>query len=93
LSPAGDKLAGVSPPGESVWPKFLSLGWWTGRGGITKPGNALAQRALIEGAWTYRLQARVSCKLHKRNEKLPQAIRGIAWKAQLRLYARYRPNS
>ena len=42
------------------------------RGGITKAGNALARRALIEGAWTYRMQARVSPKLHDRNEKLPK---------------------
>ncbi len=45
---------------------------------------------LIEGAWTYRMQARVSRKLHDRNEKLPQAIRDVAWKAQVRLCARYR---
>jgi hypothetical protein len=32
-----------------------------------------------------RRQARISRKLHDRNEKVPQAIRDIAWKAQLRL--------
>jgi transposase len=31
------------------------------RAGITKAGNALARRALIEGAWTYRMQPRVAC--------------------------------
>jgi len=36
------------------------------RGGITKAGNGQARRALIEGAWTYRMQARVSRKLHDR---------------------------
>jgi transposase len=41
------------------------------RGGITKAGNVLARRALIEGAWTYRMMARVSHKLYDRNEKLP----------------------
>jgi transposase len=30
------------------------------RGGITKAGNTLARRVLIEEAWTYRMQARVS---------------------------------
>jgi transposase len=45
---------------------------------------------LIEGAWTYRMQARVSRKLHDRNEKLPQVIRDVAWKAQVRLCSRYR---
>jgi hypothetical protein len=31
---------------------------------ITKAGNAHARRALIEGAWTYRMPARVSRKLY-----------------------------
>ena len=43
-----------------------------------------ARRVLIEGAWTYRMQARVSRKLHDRIEQLPSTIRDIAWKAQLR---------
>ena len=45
---------------------------------------------LIEGAWTYRMPARVSRKLHDRIEQLPSTIRDIAWKAQLRLCGRYR---
>jgi transposase len=60
------------------------------RAGIIKAGNALARRALIEGAWTYRMQARVSRKLHDRIEGLPQTVRDIAWKAQVRLGTRYR---
>ncbi len=36
------------------------------------------------------MQARVSRKLHDRIEELPQRIRDIAWKAQLRLCGRYR---
>jgi transposase len=60
------------------------------RGGITKAGNALARRVLIEGAWTYRMSARVSRKIHDRLEPLPTAIRDVAWKAQVRLCARYR---
>jgi transposase len=57
----------------------------TRRGGITKAGNVLARRVLIEGARTYRMSARISRKLHDRNEELPTNIRDIAWKAQLRL--------
>jgi transposase len=71
-------------------PSEHSSGAKTRRGGITKAGNALARRVLIEGAWTYRMQARVSRKLHDRVEGLPPAIRDIAWKAQIRLCARYR---
>ena len=36
------------------------------------------------------MPARVSRKLLDRNEKLPPAMRDIAWKAQLRLCSRYR---
>ena len=71
-------------------PSEHSSGSSVRRGGITKAGNALARRVLIEGAWTYRMSARVSRKLHDRLERLPAAVRDIAWKAQLRLCARYR---
>ena len=71
-------------------PSEHSSGSSVRRGGITKAGNALARRVLIEGAWTYRMSARVSRKLHDRLEGLPAAVREIAWKAQLRLCSRYR---
>src|ERR1700758_3336985 len=71
-------------------PSEHSSGTAIRRGGITKAGNALARRVLIEGAWTYRMRARVSRKLHDRLEPLSAAIRDIAWKAQVRLCARYR---
>ncbi len=71
-------------------PSEHSSGCTVHRAGITKAGNALARRALIEGAWTYRMQARVSRKLHDRIDGLPQTVRDIAWKAQVRLCARYR---
>jgi transposase len=71
-------------------PSEHSSGSTVRRAGITKAGNALARRALIEGAWTYRLQPRVSRKLHDRIDALPQTVRDIAWKAQVRLCARYR---
>jgi hypothetical protein len=41
-------------------PSEHSSGRTVHRAGITKVGNALARRALIEGAWTYRMQPRVS---------------------------------
>lgn len=71
-------------------PSEHSSGSSVRRGAITKAGNALTRRALIEGAWTYRMPARVSRKLHDRLEPLPAVVRDIAWKAQLRLCARYR---
>src|ERR1700730_13315601 len=60
------------------------------RGGLTKAGNSAARRLLIEAAWCYRFPARVSRELLLRQEEQPQPIREIAWKAQLRLCARYR---
>lgn len=71
-------------------PSEHSSGQSVRRGGITKAGSALARRVLIEGAWTYRMQARVSRKLLDRIEHLPKEIRDIAWRAQLRLCNRYR---
>jgi transposase len=60
------------------------------RGSITKTGNHRARRVLIEGAWTYRYPARVGETLRSRLEDLPLSVRSIAWKAQIRLCARYR---
>jgi transposase len=60
------------------------------RGGITKTGNGHARKALVEAAWSYRMQARVSRLLLKRQQGLPDQVCRIAWKAQLRLCARYR---
>jgi len=59
-------------------------------GAITKTGNKHARKALIEAAWAYRMQPRVSRALKKRQEKLTDPIRQIAWKAQLRLCARFK---
>jgi len=71
-------------------PSEHSSGASVRRGGITKAGSGLARRALVEGAWSYRMQARVSRKLLDRAEGLPQAVRDIAWKGQLRMCQRYR---
>ena len=47
-------------------PSEHSSGSTVRRGGIAKAGNLHARRALVEGAWTYRMQARVSRKLYDR---------------------------
>jgi transposase len=60
------------------------------RGGITKTGNGHVRKVLVEAAWAYRMQARVSRVLLKRQQGVPQKVCRIAWKAQLRLCARYR---
>ena len=71
-------------------PAERSTGERVRRGNITKAGNPRARRVLIEGAWTYRFPARLSRLLQVRQANLPKAVRDIAWKAQLRLCARYR---
>jgi transposase len=74
---------GLVPSEHSSGPK-------TKRGSITKAGNGHVRRVLTEAAWAYRLPARVSRALLKRQEGLPESICDIAWKAQLRLCSRYR---
>jgi transposase len=71
-------------------PSERSTGERVCRAGLTLAGNRRARRVLIEGAWSYRYPARVSETLRARIEGLPKAIREIAWKAQIRLCARYR---
>ena len=48
------------------------------------------RRVLVEGAWSYRLPARVAEKDAQRWHAAPKAAREIAWKAQTRLCPRYR---
>jgi transposase len=71
-------------------PSEHSTGERIKRGGITKTGNRHARRALIEAAWAYRLPARVSRFLQKRQQDVSEPVCRMAWKAQLRLCTRYR---
>ena len=61
-----------------------------GDGAITKTGNTHVRRALVEGAWAYRMKARIGRHKVDRIEALPKVVRDIGWKAQVRLCARYR---
>ena len=60
------------------------------RGSITKTGNRHVRTSLVEAAWTYKLPARRTKILLKRQEGLPKGVCEISWKAQTRLCARYR---
>ena len=71
-------------------PSERSTGETIRRAGLTLAGNRRARRVLVEGAWSYRHPARVSEALRPRIARLPKAVREIAWKAQVRLCARYR---
>jgi transposase len=45
---------------------------------------------LVEAAWSYRYQPRVSSVKTDVVERQPKPVRDIAWKAQVRLCSRYR---
>lgn len=59
------------------------------QGSITKAGNSSARRALIEAAQAYAHPARVSWVIARRQVHASRRARDIAWKAQLRLCARF----
>lgn len=90
----GDFRRFANPRQLMAWlglvPREHSSGASTARGAITKAGNGRARRLLIESAWTYRLPARIAPELLARSAALPEAVRAVAWKGQVRLCARYR---
>ena len=71
-------------------PSEHSSGQSIKKGRITKTGNGHVRKALVEAAWAYRMQARLSRSLRKRQQGVPDQVCQIAWKAQLRLCARFR---
>ena len=71
-------------------PSEHSSGATIRRGSITKTGNGHVRRALTEAAHTYCHPSRESRVLLARLEGLPQQIRQIAWKAQVRLCGRFK---
>lgn len=71
-------------------PTEYSSGGKEKRGAITKTGNGHVRKALVEAAQSYRLPARKSRVIRKRQEGLPKEITKISWDAQLRLCGRYR---
>jgi hypothetical protein len=55
------------------------------RTGIPKTGNSHLRRALVEGAWAYRMKGRIGRHKVDRIGALPEIVRDIGWKAQVRL--------
>jgi transposase len=60
------------------------------QGGITKLGNGIARKAMIEAAWNNRTPARISRTVLARQEGLPKAVTEASWAAQTRLHQRYK---
>jgi transposase len=71
-------------------PSEDSSGGHRRQGAITKAGNSSARRALVEAAWAYQHGAKVSPIIARRQTDPPKAAIDIAWKAQVRLCARFR---
>lgn len=47
------------------------------------------RQPVTEAAWNYRFTARIGRAAQARQEKLTEAVKSMAWRAQLRLTARY----
>lgn len=71
-------------------PTEHSSGERTKRGSITKAGNKMVRRILVESAWSYRLAPSMSPRWRKRNSEVSQEVRKISWEAQKRLNHKYK---
>jgi len=75
---------GLTPGEYSSGPKHRPRG-------ITKRGNVMVRALLYEAAWNYQRTPKVGTyMLAHLPADLPPGVKEIAWKAQLRLYKRYR---
>jgi transposase len=94
-------VAEVGPPSRFARPKQLmgysgmvssedSTGHSVRRGAITKTGNAHLRRVIGEAAWAYQRRPSMYRALEKRQAGLSEEIKQIAWKAQYRLFGKYR---
>jgi transposase len=71
-------------------PRERSSGDRERRGSITKAGNAHCRHVLVQAAWSYRHQPRLSTSLKARQQGRPALVISHAWKAQLRLHRLYK---
>jgi transposase len=71
-------------------PSEASSGDRRRQGGITKTGNRVVRRLLVETAWHYRHEPRPSEQLRRRRQAQSPAVIEIATRAEQRLCRRYR---
>jgi transposase len=69
-------------------PSEHSTGGSRRQGRITRMGNSHVRRILVEAAWHYRRQPRMSKAIRERNDRVSAPVRVIAGKAQQRLHKR-----
>ena len=74
---------GLTPSEHSSGPKRQT-------GAITKTGNGLVRRLLMEGAWTYRFPARDTHYMQRKAVDASNYAKARAWAAQKRLCNKYR---
>jgi transposase len=86
----GDFARFQRPAQLAAWlglvPTLTQSGESETRGGITKTGSGYARRLLVEAAWHYTREPRISVGLRGRHEGQPEQVVQIAWRAQHRLY-------
>ena len=70
-------------------PSEHSSGGRRNTGGITKTGNGVVRRLLVECAWTYRFPARQTHHLQRKSRDASDYAKQRAWDAQKRLCGRY----
>ncbi|WNR43844.1 IS110 family RNA-guided transposase [Paenibacillus roseipurpureus] len=70
-------------------PREYSSGQSVKRGKMTKAGNKLMRKSIIESAWSYRHKPAIKGDLAKRLEGMPAEIQVISWRAQERLHRKY----
>jgi transposase len=71
-------------------PSEQSSGERRKRGGLTRTGNSLVRRILIQAAWQYHHHPRLGPALRVRRAHQPAEVLAIAVKAEQRLCLRYR---
>lgn len=94
LAEAGDlrrfPTAGAFMSYLGLTPSEHSSGGLRRTGGITKTGNSILRRLLVESAWTYRFPPRETKHLQRKASQASPYARQRAWAAQKDLCHRYR---
>ena len=60
------------------------------QGGLTKTGNSLARKLLVESAWAYQYPAHKTAYMRAKMVGVSAPVESIAWAAQRRLCGRYK---
>lgn len=75
-------FAGITPSEGSSGPTRR-------QGKITKTGNSLIRRIIVESVWAYHYPPALKTTLRKRQQGQDPEVQSIAWKAQDRLHRKY----